>query len=113
LVALQQAAHQRLAPRKPLNPKLKESTMNTVKSWFKTVQAKLPQVWKAVVAFASAVVAQEGVILAVAQSTGVVPAAWVHALVVAFGGVSGFLTWLKTNQPLVAGVVEAVSKTAP
>lgn len=57
----------------------------------------LPQIWKSVVAFASAVAAQEGTIVAVASSTHVVPSAWIHALVVGFGGVTGVLTFLKGN----------------
>jgi hypothetical protein len=70
----------------------------------------LPQIWKAVVAFASAVIAQEGVIVAIAQSTNVVPASWVHGLVVGFGAVSGLLTFLKENKQPVPPITPPAPK---
>ena len=70
----------------------------------------IPEIWKAIVAFATAVVAQEGTIVAVAQSTHVVPATWIHGLVVGLGVVSGVLTFAKSNA---APVIPATPPAPP
>jgi hypothetical protein len=71
----------------------------------------VPEIWKAIVAFATAVAAQEGTIVAIAQSTGAVPATWVHGLVVGFGAVSGVLTFIKENAaaPVAPPVIPPVA----
>ena len=65
----------------------------------KALAARLPEIYKAVVAGGAVIVAQEGTVLAVLD--GHLPAAWVHGVVVGFGLLSGGLTWLKRNKPSV------------
>lgn len=59
---------------------------------------RLPEIYKAAVAFLGALAAQEGAILALTDS---LPAGWVHGLMVGFAGLTAFVTWLKKNKPTV------------
>lgn len=78
-------------------------------SYLDTVK-RLPEVYKAVVAGVTAVLAQEGTLLAVLSSSGFVPENWVHAVVLGFGGLAGFLTWAKANEASVETIDKIVSE---
>ncbi|NGX08765.1 holin [Mycobacterium phage prophiGD54-2] len=56
---------------------------------------RLPEIYKALVAFLGALAAQEGTVMAIADG---LPPNWVHGLMVGFAGLTAFLTWLKKNK---------------
>lgn len=75
------------------------------------ILGRLPEIYKALVAFLAAIVGSEAAI--VAALNGVAPAGWVQAIVAGFGVVSGVLVWAKGNapSPAVVAATEAAATT--